>query len=214
MAAEPATLVGQEVFRPRWDLVGLVPLPARRILDIGCGPGLTGAALKSEGAEEVWGVERDPQLAAEARVHLDVVVCSDLEQPALLTLPEHYFDVILYGDVLEHLIDPWTVLREGRRFLRQRGRIVVSLPNAQHISVLGGLLRGEWKYVDDGILSIGHLRFFTTRSMRSLISGAGYQIERERANYGPRGRWLSQVTFGILDDFVAVQRVFVASEAP
>jgi hypothetical protein len=72
------------------------------------------------------------------------------------------------------------------------------------------LFRVEWSYQDEGIMSIGHLRFFTTRTMRRLIIGAGYTIVREEANYRRKGLWLRRLSLGLLDEFVAEQRFFVA----
>jgi 2-polyprenyl-3-methyl-5-hydroxy-6-metoxy-1,4-benzoquinol methylase len=214
MDAEGGTLVGQEAFSARSDIVAIIPRPAGRVLDIGCGPGLTGEAILRAGAAEVWGVERDPRLAADARARLSRVVCSDLEQTDLTELPSHYFDVIVYGDVLEHLVDPWSVLQDQRRLLRPGGYMVASIPNVRHVRVITRLvLRGQWTYTAEGSLSIGHLRFFTTKTMRELIVGAGYSIERETANYGPIGRRLKTVSLGLLDDFVAFQRLFLARAA-
>lgn len=205
------TLVGQESFSVRADILRLIPIEAARVLDIGCGPGLTGEAIRAAGAREVWGIERDPVLAEQARSRLDRVITGDIAERPLLDLPLGAFDVLIYADVLEHLVDPWSVLAAQQSLLRVGGHAVFSLPNVRHIRTLGSLLlRGEWAYTDEGILSIGHLRFFTTRGMRRLISGAGYEILREDANYAPKGVWLRRLSLGLLDDFAAEQRLFVA----
>lgn len=128
----------------------------------------------------------------------------------MLDLPTGAFDLLIYADVLEHLVDPWSVLLTQRGLLRPGGQAIFSLPNVRHVRILASLaLRGEWNYVDEGILSIGHLRFFTTRGMRRLITGAGYEILREDANYAPRGAWLRRFSLGVLDDIAAEQRLFV-----
>jgi 2-polyprenyl-3-methyl-5-hydroxy-6-metoxy-1,4-benzoquinol methylase len=92
---------------PREELQRHVPATARRVLDLGCASGALGAALKGRGAAVV-GIERDPVYAAAARERLDEVVEADLEtfEPARLGR----FDVLVAGDVLEHLADPWSVL--------------------------------------------------------------------------------------------------------
>lgn len=208
--AQPA-LVGQEHFVARRDIVRIAPLPVGRVLDVGCGPGLTGAALRAAGATEVWGVERDADLAHAAATRLDRVIQADLGDDPLLGLPPASVDLLVYADVLEHLVDPWTVLAAQRALLRPGGAAVISLPNVRHIRVVGGLLlRGNFTYQAEGIMSIGHLRFFTTRSMRELITGAGYRIVREDANYAPRGRLLRRLSLGLFDDLAAEQRLFVA----
>lgn len=208
------TMIGQETFRPRLDVAALIPGPVQRVLDVGCGPGLSGDAIRGAGVNEVWGIERDPALAAVAEERLDRVLCSDLDHGALEDLPAGFFDGVIYADVLEHLVDPWSVLGAHRRLVKSDGFIVVSLPNVRHYRVLLELaIAADWAYEPEGIKSIGHLRFFTTRGMRRLISDAGYRIELERANYGPKGAIATRVTFGLVDDFVAVQRLFRARPA-
>ena len=205
-----AGFVGQEAFKLRHDVAAMVPGPVERVLDVGCGPGLTGAALREVGVAEVWGLERDVELAEAARSQLDHVVCGDLDG-ASVELPDGQFDGLIYADVLEHLVDPWSVLREQRRLLRSGGFAILSIPNVRNLRVLAPLLlRGEWRYTAEGIMSIGHLRFFTTKSMRRLLHGAGYRIVDERANYSPRGRLVGRLSLGLLDDLVAEQRLFLA----
>jgi len=205
------TLVGQEHFQRRDDLISMLPQPPGKILDVGCGPGLTGMALLEQGATEVWGIERDKGLAADAATRITRVLSTDIEAEPTRGLPEGYFDAILYGDILEHLIDPWTVLKRQRTLLTEAGAIVASIPNVRNLRVvLPLLLRGEWTYTEEGLLSIGHLRFFTTRSMREMLVSSGYRIEAEAATYATRGRWLRRISAGALDDLVARQRLFRA----
>ena len=204
------TLVGQEQFGARDDVVRLAPLPVGRVLDVGCGPGLTGAALREAGAREVWGVERDPELARAAATRLDRVIETDLAADPLLGLAPASVDLLVYADVLEHLVDPWSLLAAQRMLLRPGGAVIISLPNVRHIRVVGDLLiNGAFTYRAEGIMSIGHLRFFTTRSMRAMLTGAGYRIVREEANYAPWGRRLSRLSLGLLDDLFAQQRLFL-----
>ena len=88
------------------------------------------------------------------------------------------FDAIVYGDVLEHLLDPRRVLVELARALGPDGVVVISVPNIAHLYIRLLLLAGRFDYVDQGILDDSHLRFFTARSLRALIAGAGLTIER------------------------------------
>ena len=210
----PGAFVGQVHFQRRDDVIALVPRPLGRILDVGCGPGLTGAALLDLGATEVWGIERDEALVAEAAQRLTKVVNVDLDRDPCGPLPTSYFDTLLYADILEHLIDPWRVLRAQTALLAQTGSIVVSIPNVRHLRVvLPLLIKGRWEYQDEGLLSRGHLRFFTTASMRSMIEDAGYRIELQTGTYAPVGRWLKWLSLHTLDDLVVRQRLFRATRA-
>ena len=159
----------------RPEVQALIPHDARTVLDVGCGAGALGAALKRRGASQVVGVEANPQAAAVAMGILDRVHIGDIE---VLDLPygAGTFDCIVLADVLEHLRDPWGVLRRLAPLLRAHGRLIASLPNIRHWSVLRGLLQGEWTYLPAGILDRGHLRFFTLRSGRALLESAGLAI--------------------------------------
>jgi O-antigen biosynthesis protein len=178
---------------PRPEVVGVVPRDARQVIDIGCGAGALGRALKKERPGiQVRGIEIVPDQAARARCVLDDCRVGAAEDP----LPEGWPrpDCIIFADVLEHLVDPWTVLRSWRQWLVPGGAVVVSIPNVRHRSVLGGLLRGRWDYADEGILDRTHLRFFTRGTAVELVESAGFRVEHaQRSVDGPFGalaRWL------------------------
>ena len=170
----------------RDDLLDLVPRNAKRILDVGCSVGTVGGALKARGPEvEVTGIEFDPDAAAEARKILDQVFQLDLNAGVTsLDLPPDYFDCILFGDVLEHLVDPWGLLQMFVGHLRPGGIVITSLPNIRHIDTLFNLaIRGKWPYRDRGIHDRTHLRFFTLSNIEDLFDSAGLNICEIRRNY-------------------------------
>ncbi len=159
----------------RPEVQRLIPPSARTVLDVGCGAGALGAALKRQGVLQVIGVEGDPDAAEAAGKVLDRVHLGDIEA---LDLPYDLgtFDCIVLADILEHLRDPWGVVKRLAPLLATEGRLVASLPNVRHWSVLRGLLDGEWTYLPAGILDRGHLRFFTLKSGRALFEAAGLQV--------------------------------------
>jgi len=160
----------------RNDLIGLIPKGSSRILEIGCAAGMTGKTLKQQGYEEVIGVEIHANAAAHAIPHYDKVIVGDVER-IVLPYEKGHFDCIIYGDVLEHLIDPWRVLREHNSVLRMGGSIVCSIPNVRYYRVVKRLItRGAWEYKDAGILDRTHLRFFTRASIEEMISDAGFEV--------------------------------------
>lgn len=161
----------------RPEVQALVPPTAKRILDVGCGAGILGAALKQRQTCEVWGVEYVADVARQAALSLDQVITGSVEDMAVLEqLPDDYFDVIIFADVLEHLRDPGDILQKMKPCLRAGGTIVSSVPNVRHWSVIKGLLEGRWDYEDAGILDRTHLRFFTCSSLVSMFRDAGYEI--------------------------------------
>lgn len=162
---------------PRPEVAALVPEGARNVIDIGCGAGALGKALKAaRPGLAVRGVEPVAEQAARAREVLDEVVVAGAEDPLPSGWPQP--DCVIFADVLEHLVDPWAVLRSLRGALAPGGSLVISVPNIAHRSVMGGLLRGRFDYQDAGVLDRTHLRFFTRETAMELVEQAGFTVKR------------------------------------
>jgi SAM-dependent methyltransferase len=148
----------------------------RSVLDVGCGRGQHGELARARGAHVV-GIEASPELASEARARLDEVVLADVETDlALASLGARRFELILFGDVLEHTRDPLAVLARFCALLEDGGRVIVSLPNVAAWPIRLGLLAGRFDYQPSGILDRTHLRFFTRRSATALVEQAGLEV--------------------------------------
>ncbi len=169
----------------RPEVAVLVPPECRRVLEVGCGGGELGRLLRSRG-HHVTGIELVPKMAERARCWLDRVETADIETDGF-SFPPASFDAILFADVLEHLVDPWRVLREAVGVLAGGGVVVASIPNVQNIDVLCRLLRSRWDYRERGILDRGHLRFFTLHTIHSLFAQAGLTLEH--VGYRYHRRW-------------------------
>ncbi len=157
-------------------LLDAIPPEASVVVEIGCGTGGLGAAFKARHSTcRVYGVELHAASASIAAERLDMVLCGNIDALDLSFL-QGQVDCLVYGDVLEHLVDPWGVLTRHRALLSPHGSVVASIPNVQHWSLLEHLLRGGWTYGDHGILDDTHLRFFTLASIHALFDRAGYSI--------------------------------------
>ncbi len=178
---------------PRPEVQQLVPVRARRILDLGCSSGSLGAALKQRQPAEVVGIELDPDYAAEAAARLDRVVTADLEQLAFDPAELGRFDCLIAADVLEHLRDPWAILARASALLGEGDTAVISLPNVRYWETLVQLgLRGTWPLRDDGIFDRSHLRWFTLSDAHELLRGAGFTVTCVAPQYRLRPRdWRS-----------------------
>jgi 2-polyprenyl-3-methyl-5-hydroxy-6-metoxy-1,4-benzoquinol methylase len=145
----------------------------KRVLDVGCATGYLAEALVERGCT-VSGVEFDVEAAEEARPHLERLVIGDIETMDLLeAFGDDRFDVIVFGDVLEHLRNPLPVLRNAKALLADRGSVVASIPNIAHGSVRLALLAGRFDYQVLGLLDSTHVRFFTRSSLEDLFREAG-----------------------------------------
>jgi SAM-dependent methyltransferase len=197
---------------PRQDILRLIPPGVKRVLDVGCSVGTLGLALQERGAE-VTGIEIDPSMGAEARERLNEVHIASVEDPALFErLRERSFDCIIFADLLEHLVDPWTALNRFVERLAPGGVVVASLPNIRHYTTIRTLLfQGYWPYRDRGIHDRTHLRFFTLRNIRELFASSGLTIHRVERNYRiierphPLNRLAPGLALPLLRDLIAFQ---------
>ena len=168
----------------------------RWLLDVGVADGFLAKRLTEQGWH-VAGIERDPQSAALARRHCKEVVVADLNHD--VPRWERRFDLIVYGDVLEHLLSPEQVFQDLNRLLAPDGTVIVSMPNIAHLWVRLMLLCGRFEYQDRGILDRTHVKFFTLKSFRRFFEQCGIDMTKFRSVPVPlylvvpprfHGRWL------------------------
>jgi SAM-dependent methyltransferase len=154
-------------------LLDRIPLDARVVLDVGCAAGALGAEYKRRNpAARYLGIEIDPAQAAIARGRLDEVMQVDVEVEPF-PFADAGVDCIIYGDTLEHLVDPWALLARHAKLLSESGTVVICIPNVDHWSFAERLLRGTFDYEDSGLFDRTHLRWFTWETTRKAIVAAG-----------------------------------------
>ena len=163
-----------------YDLFVRLPVTAAQVLEVGCGAGVLGAAYLARNPGAIYtGVELNAAVAREAAEKLSRVIVGDIESEdvivrlrALGTL----FDLVVLGDVLEHLRDPWKTLRELKDLTMAGSICVTCVPNVAHWSLLVQQLNGRWDYADQGLLDHTHLRFFTYTSLDTAFKEAGWNV--------------------------------------
>ena len=162
----------------RLDVAPFIPPGATRVLDVGCGAGGFGTTLRAVLGDDatIVGLEAVATQAESARRGhgFDDVVAGYF--PEALDGYPHAFDAIFFNDVLEHIVDPWSVLRQVPRFLSDEGCVVAAIPSIQYAPVVFKLLRGRWDYVDQGTLDRTHVRFFTKATMVEMFETCGYDV--------------------------------------
>ncbi|MHB8414577.1 MAG: class I SAM-dependent methyltransferase, partial [Acidiferrobacteraceae bacterium] len=146
------------------------------VLDVGCATGYFAKLMSSHDCN-VAGLDSNAEAAEAAKSYCSRVFVADLDFTDLAeAVGGSTFDVIVFGDVLEHLRDPVRILNEARPLLRAGGYVVASIPNIAHGAIRLALLSGDFNYQDLGILDESHLRFFTLRTVDELFLKAGYEI--------------------------------------
>ena len=148
----------------------------KRVLDLGCATGYFAKLLNKRGCQ-VIGLEVNAKAASVAEEYCEKVFVADLDFVLLSELlGEEKFDVVVFGDILEHLRNPWQILEETRELLKPDAYIVASIPNIAHGAIRLALLQGKFEYSDFGILDNTHLRFFTKDTVEELFEKTGYLV--------------------------------------
>ena len=169
----------------RSDVFNLVPDNVKKVLEIGCSTGALGEQIIHRNNAEVIGIDSCEQMATVAQRRLDKVIIGDVEEICLKDyLAHNYFDCIIFADALEHLNNPWELLKNIIDFLDDDGIIIASIPNVRHYTTILTLaFMGYWPYRDCGIHDRTHLRFFTLRNIKEMFADTGMKIIRIERTY-------------------------------
>ena len=169
------------------DLLNAINVPPKKVLEIGCGEGWFGKKVKELYPDCTYhGVELFPDAAKVADNNIDGVLIGNIEEQQVMDAVQSGYDLLVFGDVLEHLIDPWATLKLLRSKAADQSTCVACIPNVAHWSMIARLLAGQWTYEDAGLLDRTHLRFFTVETMIKMFQDAdwGSKIEAK-----PRILW-------------------------
>jgi len=162
----------------RPEMLQFLPKNFDKILDIGCGEGLFAHSIREKSNREIelWGIEPMEKQGLEAKKKLDKVLIGKSED-VLNEIPDNYFDVIFFNDVLEHLVDPYNLLKLIKSKLSNDGFIVSSIPNVRyHNTFMDLVLNKNWDYKSFGVLDKTHLRFFTKKSIVKMYESMDFEI--------------------------------------
>lgn len=162
--------------------IALVPAGAT-VLEVGPAGGYVTRALMEHGAAAVDCIELDPEDAAANDACRTMIVGSVEDEAVLAQVADGSYDVVLCGDVLEHLRDASVAVRALSAKLRSGGTLIASVPNVAHHELRLQLLRGRFDYTDIGPMDRTHLHFFTRKTLRELMEGAGLEVVAEDFTY-------------------------------
>jgi len=201
MASKYETRIDLENKNSSHTLIAELVGHGKRVLDVGCATGDLAEVLADHGCR-VTGIEIDPKAARQAEKHCERVIVGDVEDLDLSgELDDGSFDVIVFGDTLEHLKDPLRTLKRLKPFLQPEGYVVASIPNVAHGSVRLALMQGKFQYSPLGLLDDTHLRFFTRESVEQLFGDAGFLITG-----------LKRTSRGIFDTEIEIDREQIPDE--
>lgn len=150
-------------------------LGAKTILDVGCGVGYIGGKLKELQKCTVDGIDADEEalaIAGKIYDHTTMMLLGDKTDKNFCSFlnSKKKYDVIICGDIIEHLPDPGYIISILAKKLSKTGKLLISIPNISHIDVIAGLIDGKFNYGETGILDNTHLRFWTENSFYDFVS--------------------------------------------
>lgn len=203
----------------RKDLLDLIPQKCKNgnLLEVGAGKANTLMYAKNHYyASKVYGIDIcSLENTYQSDPAIDQFIIGNIEQMEL-KFNQNFFDTILCGDVLEHLIDPWTVIDKLKYILSDEGVIIASIPNIREwTSIKKIFFEGNFQYEEVGILDKTHLRFFCKKNIENLFISNGMIIEHiiSNINYtGRKRRLLNNLTFKIFEEFLTTQYYVVAKK--
>lgn len=205
----------------RHDLIALIDKKRKglKVLEIGAAYGETLYYLKQKGiAKEAVGVELYEDVKNKQNYKpLDNFIFANIEET---DFPEYegYFDLILLPDVVEHIAEPKKVLAKVKKYLRNDGEILVSMPNIRHYSAINKIVfKGDFRYEESGIFDYTHARFYCKRNIKELLENSGFKVEYSEGsikNYKGKSfaKLLNALTFGVLEEFLSTQYFFRAKK--
>lgn len=176
-----------------------------KILDIGCGTGILGAFYTKNQNCTVYGIEINESAYTAAKQNLHDVIKGNVE---VIDLPyeDNFFDVVIMGDVLEHLINPVGTLEKILKVLKPSGRIYITVPNIRYWRVVLDLaFKDSWDYQSWGILDYTHLRFYTKSSIVRMLKANKIEVRNAKwvIQKPSKSHILNKLTFGLFEGFLA-----------
>ena len=156
-----------------------LPANVRKVVEVGTGTGaLAREILRKRPEIDYVGVEISNDYQSVAKAWCSRTYLENFEQASSVLMDElRDTDTVIFADVLEHFVDPWTVLSRLRTVIPNHAVIIASIPNIQHWSMQLRLMNGDFRYADSGLLDRTHLRFFTRQTIIEMFTGCGFRID-------------------------------------
>jgi 2-polyprenyl-3-methyl-5-hydroxy-6-metoxy-1,4-benzoquinol methylase len=203
----------------RNDLISFLPSASNlHVLELGAGGGDTLVALKRAGkASRVVGIELFKlQNSLQEDPLIDQFILGNIEEIDLQLEPNS-FDAVLMGDVLEHLLDPWSTIKKISALIKPGGYMIASIPNVRSREALKKIfLRGDFAYTTHGLFDKTHYRWFCKKNMVELMTPAGFSLTSVTSNLdlkkGSRTKVFNRLTGRAFEEFLTVQFITVSQK--
>ncbi len=160
------------------DVLNMMRPGLPSVVEVGSSSGALALAYRANNpATKYTGIEIVEEYAEASRPNCSDVICGNVE---------HLSDAVFAGladaqcwvfaDALEHLYDPWKLLKRIRLNAAGPLEIVACIPNIQHWGIQSCINSGNFLYQDSGLLDRTHIRWFTRVSILHMFQSCGYQV--------------------------------------
>lgn len=165
------------------EILYLMPPASGKVIEFGCANGLLGERYKLLNPGTHWtGIENNAKAVLIASKKLDVVKQLDIDTITSSDIDQK-FDVVVFGDLLEHLKYPEKFLDLTHTISTDNAILVCCIPNMTHISIIEQMLAGDIAYTDSGLLDRTHLRFLSIFSVMKMLLDSGWMPHMASTNY-------------------------------
>lgn len=173
------------------DIINSIKLNRQKILDIGCHDGYFLSLIK--GRNFLFGIEPSEtayRLALKKNIKLTKLLIDDHTS---LPYPDNYFDIVITGEIIEHVYDTDHFLQEIHRVLKPRGKLLLSTPNLASFGRRLMLLFGINPIIENSpnrSESAGHIRYFIKDTLKELLKSNKFKISvyhSDVVNFTPSG---------------------------
>lgn len=175
-------------------------LEAKRVLDLGCGNGAISHYLQSQGFN-ILGCDADLggiEMAQRGGSGAEFRLASVYDSPDALGATG--FDAVISTEVIEHLFLPAALPRFARSVLKPGGHLVLTTPYHGYFKNLLICLAGKWDSHHTALWDGGHIKFWSYRSLSSLLRANGFEVVEFRGAGRVFGLWKSMVVTARLRD--------------
>lgn len=172
------------------EIIKLIDNQPKRILDIGCGDGVFTKILKDSFKSEVYGIDISKKALKKAQKRGIKIKNYDIDGKKL-PFKNNYFDLVICGDVIEHIINTSKLIKEVKRILKKGGIVIASVPNfSAWYNRIITLFGYQPLWVDfseeeliQNYITTGHVRLFNKKSLEALFKRNGLIINKIKGTY-------------------------------